>query len=70
MNKKEIERIIKKNKRAFEILEEYDKTHRLPFKKKRMNIILTNKAIDRLKEISAETCKPMSRIIEEKVMGG
>jgi len=68
MKKKEIDRIMKKYKEAFKILEEYDRTHKLPFQRERLYITLSNKAIDRLKEMSAKTGRPISRIIEKKVM--
>lgn len=65
-NKKTIKRIMEKYKDSFEMLENYDKTHELPFKRKRMDITLSVRTINKLKEISKKTEKPISRIIEEK----
>ena len=66
MHKKEIKRIMRKYKDSFEILENYDKTRELPFKRKRIDITLSIKTINRLKELKEKTNKPISKIIEEK----
>ena len=66
-DKKTIKRIIRKNKEAFEILEEYDKTHELPFQRKRIDVTLSVETINKLKKIRERTGKPISRIIEERV---
>ena len=50
----------------FEILEEYDKTHELPFNRKRIDVTLSIKTINKLKELSKKTGKPVSHLIEEK----
>lgn len=62
-----INEIKKKYKDVFEILEDYDKTHELPFQRKRIDVTLSVKTINKLKKISRETGKPISHIIEEKV---
>lgn len=49
----------------FKALEEYDKTHELPFQRKRIDITLSVKTINKLREESRKTGKPISRIIEE-----
>ncbi|HLC86859.1 MAG TPA: ribbon-helix-helix domain-containing protein [Candidatus Nanoarchaeia archaeon] len=67
MKKKEIEKILKKYKDVFEILENYDKTRELPFQKKRIDITLSIGIINKLKELSKKTGKPISHIIEESV---
>ncbi len=67
LNNKTIERILKKNKKAFEMLEVYDKTRELPFQRKRIDITLSVESINKLKEMSIKTGKPISRIIEEKI---
>lgn len=59
------DKIIKKYKEMFETLENYDKTRELPFQRKRIDITLSIKAINKLKEIRQKTGKPISRIIEE-----
>jgi len=65
--KKEINRILKKHKKAFEILENYDKTRELPFQRKRIDITLSVEAINKLKKLKERTGKPISQIIEEKI---
>jgi len=37
--KKTIKRILKENKKVFEMLENYDRTRELPFQRKRIDII-------------------------------
>jgi len=66
LNKKTIKRIINKYKDIFEALENYDKTHELPFQRKRIDITLSIKTINRLKGLREQTKKPISQIIEEK----
>ena len=65
MNKKQIQKILKENKYVFDTLENYDKTRELPFQRKRIDITLSVKTINKLKEIKNKTGKPVSRIIEE-----
>ena len=60
-------RILKKYKDVFEALENYDKTRELPFHRKRIDITLSVSVINKLKKLSKETGKPVSRIIEEKM---
>jgi len=66
MQLNKIKQILKENKEAFEILENYDKTQELPFQRKRIDITLSVGTINKLKEIKQRTGKPISRIIEEK----
>ncbi len=67
MKSSEIKQILKENKEAFEILENYDKTHELPFQRKRIDITLSVATINKLKQMREKTGKPISRIIEEKI---
>ena len=67
LDNKTIQRIIRKNKEVFEALENYDKTRELPFQRKRIDITLSVKTIDKLKVLSRKTKKSISRIIEERV---
>ena len=67
ITEKEINRIKRKYRDVFETLEEYDKTHVLPFQRKRIDITLSVRAIDKLRKISKETGKPVSHLIEERV---
>jgi len=62
----QINRILKENKKAFEMLENYDKTHELPFQRKRIDVTLSVETINKLKKLREKTGKPISRIIEEK----
>ena len=65
-DKKTINKILKENKEAFEMLENYDKTRELPFQRKRIDITLSVETINKLKAIREKTGKPISHIIEEK----
>lgn len=65
LNNKTIERIKKKYKDSFEILENYDKTREWPIGRARIDITLNKRLIKRLREQSERTGKPVSRIIEE-----
>ena len=60
-------KILKKYKDVFETLENYDKTRELPFQRRRIDITLSVEAINKLRELSKKTGKPISRIIEEKI---
>jgi len=60
------DKIIRKYKELFEALEEYDKTHELPFQRKRIDITLSVRTINKLKKLKQKTGKPISKIIEEK----
>jgi len=62
------DKIIKKYKELFETLENYDKTRELPFQRKRLDITLSVRTINKLKELSKKTGKPVSHIIEEKIL--
>ena len=61
------DKILKKYAEMFKALEEYDKTHELPFQRKRIYITLAAATLNKLKKIKAQTGKPISRIIEEKI---
>jgi len=65
-DKKTIKKMMKKYKDSFDMLEEYDKTHKLPFQRKRIDITLSVRTINKLKRLREEKGKPISRIIEEK----
>ncbi len=64
-NAKRISGIMKKYKEVFKDLENYDKTHELPFHRKRIDITLSVRTINKLREESKRTGKPVSHIIEE-----
>jgi len=65
LSNKKIKEIMEKNKDVFEMLENYDKTRELPFQRKRIDITLSVETINKLKQESKKTGKPVSRIIEE-----
>lgn len=67
MQSDKIKKILKEYKDVFDTLENYDKTRELPFQRKRIDITLSVETINKLKEISLKTGKPISRIIEEKI---
>ena len=59
------DKLLEKYKEVFESLEQYDKTRVLPFQRKRIDVTLSVRTINKLKQIKKETGKPISRIIEE-----
>ncbi len=66
MQSNEIKKILREYKDVFEVLENYDKTQELPFQRKRIDITLSVKTINKLKKLKEKTGKPISQIIEEK----
>ncbi|MDP2947906.1 MAG: hypothetical protein Q8N88_07365 [Nanoarchaeota archaeon] len=67
MEQKQINHILKKYKELFDYLENYDNTRELPFQKKRIDLTLSIKTLNKLKELKEKTGKPISQIIEECV---
>jgi hypothetical protein len=67
METKKIKHILKKYKELFDILEKYDRTRELPSHRKRIDITLSNRTINRLRELKEKTGKSISEIIEERV---
>ena len=65
MQSDRIKRILEKYKDVFEALENYDKTRELPFQRKRIDITLSVRTINKLKQLREKTGKPISQIIEE-----
>lgn len=66
LSDKEIRKTIEKHREIFETLENYDKTRELPFQRKRIDLTLSVRTINKLKQLKEETGKPISRIIEER----
>lgn len=66
MQLSEINKILKENKEVFDALENYDKTQELPFDRKRINITLSVRTLNKIKALKKQTGKPISQIIEEK----
>jgi len=67
ITEKQISLIKKKYAEVFETLESYDKTHELPFQRKRIDVTLSIGTINKLRRLSEQTGKPVSRIIEERI---
>lgn len=67
MQSDRIKKILEKYKDVFEALENYDKTRELPFQRKRIDITLSVRTINKLKALKEKTGKPISQIIEECV---
>ena len=66
MQSNEIKKILNEYKEVFETLENYDKTRELPSQRKRIDITLSVRTINKLKKIKEKTGKPISKIIEER----
>lgn len=67
MRSDEIRKILHKYKDVFEALSNYDRTRQLPFERKRIDLTLSVKTINKLKKLREKTGKPISRIIEERI---
>jgi len=67
ISNKQIQKIRRKYKDVFETLENYDKTHELPFQRKRIDVTLSVATINKLKLLSKKNNKPISHIIEERI---
>ena len=65
LNNKEIKRIFRKYKQSFIEMEHYDRTREILWGRKRIDITLQQRVINKLKEMSIKTGKPISRIIED-----
>ncbi|MDO8509417.1 MAG: ribbon-helix-helix domain-containing protein [Nanoarchaeota archaeon] len=66
-DEKNINRIMKKYKDAFDILEYYDRTRIKLWGRERIDITLHRKIIKKLRDLKKKTGKPISRIIEESL---
>ena len=67
MKTKKIKYILNKYKELFESLENYDKTREIPSRKKRIDITLSVRIINKLRNLKEETGKSISELIEERV---
>ena len=61
------DKIIKKYKELFDALENYDKTRELPFHRKRIDVTLSVRTINKLKMMKEKTGRSVSEIIEDSV---
>ena len=68
LDNKLIKKIFEKYKQSFIEMEHYDRTREILWGRKRIDITLQQRVINKLKEISKRTGKPVSRIIEEAVL--
>jgi hypothetical protein len=67
MQSNKSKKILKKYRKVFEMLENYDKTKELPFQRKRIDVTLSMDTLKKLKALKEKTGKPISRIIEERI---
>jgi len=67
LTNEKIKEIFEKNKKDFEEMEHYDQTREILWARKRIDITLPQRTVNRLKEISKKTNKPVSHIIEEAI---
>ena len=65
MQSSKMKKILKENQDVFEALENYDRTGELGFQKKRIDLTLSVRTINKLKKLRKETGKPVSQIIED-----
>jgi len=67
MLSREIKRIMEDNEKYAKMLEEYDRTGKFPLEKVRRSFTLKRMSLRKLKEMSKETGKSMSDIIDDLV---
>lgn len=68
LSEKKIKEILTKYKKDFEDLENYDKTREWMIGRKRVDITLDKKVIQKIQMLKQKTGKPFSRIVEEAVL--
>ena len=62
-----MQKIMHKYRYIFETLENYDKTRELPFQRKRIDLTLSVKTLNKLKALKEKTGKSISQLIEERI---
>ena len=67
MRWKEIERIMKENEKWLNMLEEYDRTGKLPLERVRRSFTLKRMNYDKLRRIARERNEKMSRILDRLI---
>lgn len=67
LTEKKIKQIWKKYKKSFEELEHYDRTREKLWARKRIDLTLNQRVINKLIELRKKTNKPISHIIENAV---
>ena len=63
----EMKYLLRKYRRAFEALEEYDNSRKLPADRVRVDITLARRTLEKLRRLKQRTGKAISRIVEEAV---
>ncbi|HLD78194.1 MAG TPA: hypothetical protein VJB16_04155 [archaeon] len=64
---KNVERVLRENKKWFEMLEEYDRTGVWPLERKRVDLTLSRRTIAKLRAKAAAEGKSVSRVVDELV---
>jgi hypothetical protein len=64
---REIRRMMKENEKYARMLEEYDRTGKLPIEKIRRSFTIKRMTTDKLKKVSKRTGESMSGIIDDLV---
>ena len=67
MQSNRMQKIMHKYRYIFETLENYDKTRELPFQRKRIDLTLSVKTLNKLKALKEKTGKSISQLIEERI---
>jgi hypothetical protein len=67
LNERRMKRILEKYKQMFVELEHYDRTREILWARKRIDLTLSQRTINKLKKIKVKTGKPVSHIVEEAI---
>jgi len=67
LSEKKIKEIFKKYKNSFEEMEHYDRTREKLWAKKRIDITLNQRTINKLKRLREQTGQPISQIIDNVI---
>ena len=64
---KNVERVLRENKKWFEMLEEYDRTGVWPLERKRVDLTPSRRTIKKLRARAAAKGTSVSRVVDELV---
>ncbi|MBS3078516.1 hypothetical protein J4218_00165 [Candidatus Pacearchaeota archaeon] len=67
METKKINYILNKYRELFDALEAYDRTREIPFQRKRIDVTLSVRTINKLKVMKEKTGRSISEIIENSI---
>ncbi len=67
MKQKKISYILNKYRELFDALESYDRTREIPSQRKRIDVTLSVRTINKLKSMKEKTGRSISEIIESSV---